>query len=237
MHDSIDDAAVFAGVARALAEKTGDKRFADYFKFVTEKKAKVYLQRVFDNSTTTRGTDGPYNVDKMMAGDYGGEPGAALMLFRTYPRVPFWEQIHDSIPFYTDSGRLASYCDLPEAIEYGENLIVHREAVEATPYLPNVIVSTSPYIRPVDLRNSARHDRPRPAAGAQHQDAVERGEEDGQSAVAAGLSILLLARPRAGTRRIRRGPPSIGTGSGATTLAIRTAPTSARPASPIGRFR
>ena len=72
------------------------------------------------------------------------------MLFRTYPRVPFWEQIHDSIPFYTDSGRLHSYCDLPEAIEYGENLCVHREGVEATPYLPNVIVSTSPFIRPVD---------------------------------------------------------------------------------------
>jgi nitrate reductase alpha subunit len=151
VHDSIDDGAVFAGVARALSEKTGDKRFGDYFKFVTEKKAKVYLQRVFDNSTTTRGTDGPYNVDKMMAGDYGGEPGAALMLFRTYPRVAFWEQIHDSIPFYTDSGRLAGYCDLPEAIEFGENLIVHREAIEATPYLPNVIVSTSPFIRPVDF--------------------------------------------------------------------------------------
>jgi nitrate reductase / nitrite oxidoreductase, alpha subunit len=150
VHDSIDDAAVFAGVARALADKTGDRRFADYFKFITEKKAKVYLQRVFDNSTTTRGADGPYNIDKMLAGDYGGEPGAALMLFRTYPRVPFWEQIHDSIPFYTDSGRLASYCDLPEALEYGENLIVHRESVEATPYLPNVIVSTSPYVRPVD---------------------------------------------------------------------------------------
>ncbi len=151
VHDSIDDAAVFAGVARALTDKTGDKRYADYFKFVTEKKAKVYLQRVFDNSTTTRGTDGPYNVDKMLAGDYGGEPGAALMLFRTYPRVPFWEQTHDSIPFYTDSGRLAGYCDLPEAIEFGENLVVHREAVEATPYLPNVIVSTSPFIRPVDF--------------------------------------------------------------------------------------
>jgi nitrate reductase alpha subunit len=73
------------------------------------------------------------------------------MLFRTYPRVPFWEQIHDSIPFYTDSGRLAGYCDLPEAIEFGENLIVHREAIEATPYLPNVIVSTSPFVRPVDF--------------------------------------------------------------------------------------
>ncbi len=72
------------------------------------------------------------------------------MLHRTYPRVPFYEQIHDSLPFYTDSGRLSSYCDLPEAIEYGENLIVHREGVEATPYLPNVIVSTSPYVRPVD---------------------------------------------------------------------------------------
>ena len=150
IHDSIDDAAVFAGVARALSENTGDRRFADYFKFITEKKAKVYIQRVFDNSTTTRGKNGPYDVDKMMSGEYGGEPGAALMLFRTYPRVPFWEQTQDSIPFYTDCGRLASYCDLPEAIEYGENLIVHREGVEATPYLPNVIVSTSPYTRPVD---------------------------------------------------------------------------------------
>ncbi|HUY31791.1 MAG TPA: molybdopterin-dependent oxidoreductase [Pirellulales bacterium] len=150
VHDTIDDAAVFAGVARALADKTGDGRFADYFKFVTERKAKVYIQRVFDNSTTTRGTDGAYQVDKVLAGAYGGEPGTALMLFRTYPRVPFWEQIHDSIPFYTDCGRLASYCDLPEAIEYGENLVVHREAVEATPYLPNVIVSSSPYLRPVD---------------------------------------------------------------------------------------
>lgn len=151
VHDSLDDAAVFAGTARALAKKTGDVRFADYFRFVTDKKAKVYLQRVFDGSTTTRGTDGPYNVDKLIAGDYGGEPGAALMLFRTYPRVAFWEQIEDSIPFYTDCGRLASYCDLPEAIEFGENLVVHREAVEATPYLPNVIVSTSPYIRPTDF--------------------------------------------------------------------------------------
>ena len=150
VHDSIDDAAVFAGVARAFTVSTGDKRFADYFKFITEKKSKVYIQRVLDNSTTTRGVDGPYDVDKLIAGEYGGEPGAALLLNRTYPRVPFWEQIHDSIPFYTDCGRLASYCDLPEAIEYGENLCVHREGVEATPYMPNVIVSTSPFVRPVD---------------------------------------------------------------------------------------
>ncbi len=150
LYDTRDDAEVFAGVARALARLLNDRRFADYWKFVTEKKAKVYIQRVFDNCITTRGKDGPYQVDKLLAGEYGGEPGTALMLYRTYPRVPFWEQVHDSLPFYTDSGRLHSYCDIPEAIEYGENLIVHREAVEATPYLPNVIVSTSPYVRPKD---------------------------------------------------------------------------------------
>ena len=147
LYDSKDDAAIFAGVAQALTNLTGDRRFADYFKFIGEKKARVYIQRVFDNSTTTRGTNGPYDVDKMLKGEYG-EPGVGMMLTRTYPRVPFYEQLHDSIPFYTDTGRLNAYCDLPEAIEYGENLVVHREGVEATPYLPNVIVSSSPYIRP-----------------------------------------------------------------------------------------
>ncbi|MCP4509453.1 MAG: nitrate oxidoreductase subunit alpha, partial [Fuerstiella sp.] len=151
VHDTVDDGVVFAKVADALAKKTEDQRFSDYFRFITERKNKVYIQRVFDNSTTTRGEDGPYNVDRFIAGEYGGEPGAGLMLFRTYPRVPFWEQIHDSIPFYTDSGRLHSYCDLPEAIEYGENLCVHREGVEATPCMPNVIVSTSPFVRPADF--------------------------------------------------------------------------------------
>ena len=150
VHDSKDDAAIFAAVARALTDLTGDRRCADYWKFITEGKAKVYIQRVFDSCTTTRGEDGAYDVDKLLAGGYGGEPGAALFLFRTYPRIPFYEQVHDSIPFYTDCGRLASYCDLPEAIDAGENLIVHREAVEATPYLPNVIVSSSAYLRPRD---------------------------------------------------------------------------------------
>ena len=69
---------------------------------------------MFDNCTTTRGKDGPYQVDDLLAGKYGGEPGAALMLFRTYPRVAFWEQVHDSIPFYTDCGRLAATAICPK---------------------------------------------------------------------------------------------------------------------------
>lgn len=143
LYDSKDDGMIFALVATKLAELTGDQRFKTHWKFMLEGRPEVYLQRVLDNSTTTKG----YTVADIMAGKYG-EPGSALMLYRTYPRVPFWEQIHDSVPFYTDTGRLNAYTDIPEAIAYGENLIVHREGPEATPYLPNVIVSSSPYVRP-----------------------------------------------------------------------------------------
>ena len=38
----------------------------------------------------------------------------------------------------------------PEAIEYGENFVVHREGPEATPYLPNAIMTSNPYVRPDD---------------------------------------------------------------------------------------
>ncbi len=150
VHDSRDDAVVFAEVARALSDVTGDRRFADMWKYVLEKKNRVYIQRVLNSCNTTIGRDGPYQLDRIMRGDYGGEPGVAMFLFRTYPRVAFYEQVHDSLPFYTDCGRVAAYCDLPEALDCGENLVVHRESVEATPYLPNVIVSTSEYIKPRD---------------------------------------------------------------------------------------
>ena len=32
----------------------------------------------------------------------------------------------------------------------GENFIVHREGTEATPYLPNAIMTSNPYVRPDD---------------------------------------------------------------------------------------
>ncbi len=143
LNDSRDDIAIFAGVADALSALTGDDRFAGYFQFSAT--PEVYIDRVLAGSFTTEG----YTVADLMDGKYG-EPGGALMQYRTYPRIPFWEQVNDSLPFYTDTGRMHAYCDIPEAIEYGENLIVHREAVEATPYLPNVIVSTSKFLRPKD---------------------------------------------------------------------------------------
>ncbi len=141
--DSKDDVTIIAEMAKKLGDLLDDQRLADYWKFALEGRPEVYLQRLLDASTTTTG----YKVDDIMAGKYG-EPGAALMMFRTYPRVAFYEQMNDNVPFYTDTGRLNSYCDIPEAIEYGENFVVHREGPEATPYLPNVIVSSNPYIRP-----------------------------------------------------------------------------------------
>lgn len=149
LHESRDDVRIIAEAAEALAKEAGDPRIADYWSFVLNDKAegvKVYIQRLLDASMSTRG----YSVDDILAGRFG-TPGVALMLFRTYPRIPFWENVNDDLPFWTDTGRLNSYCDIPEAILHGENFIVHREGPEATPYLPNVIVSSNPLIRPDDF--------------------------------------------------------------------------------------
>ncbi len=145
LYDTRDDSRILAELAAQIGDTIGDTRFRDYWKFVLEGKPEVYIQRLLDSSTTTSG----YKFEDIIGGKYG-EPGAALMLFRTYPRIPFWEQIHDSVPFHTDTGRLAAYCDIPEAIEYGENMITHREGPEATPYLPNVIVTSSRFVKPDD---------------------------------------------------------------------------------------
>ncbi len=152
--DSKDDLAILTGIAKALCSQTGDHRFCDMFRLELDGKRGRYIQRLLDTSTTTVG----YTLDDIMAGKYG-PPGGALLLFRTYPRIPFWEQVHDDEPFHTDTGRMHAYSDIPEAIEYGENFIIHREGPEATQYLPNVIVSTNPYVRPDDygVKPEAEH--------------------------------------------------------------------------------
>ncbi|GIK17970.1 MAG: nitrate oxidoreductase subunit alpha [Leptolyngbya sp. PLA2] len=149
VHDGRDDVRILAESAEALGREVGDSRFADYWRFVLDdprEGVRVYIQRILDASTTTRG----YNVSDIIDGKYG-EPGVCLFLFRTYPRMPFYENVHDDLPFWTDTGRLNAYCDIPEAIRHGENFVVHREGPEATPYLPNVIVSSNPLIRPDDF--------------------------------------------------------------------------------------
>jgi nitrate reductase alpha subunit len=133
--NTLGDIDVIALVASKMAELTGDRRFHDYFQFVREKRTEVYLQRVLDFSTNTKG----YQIGDLEKKALEGVP--VLMNSRTIPKAVGYEQVTDSRPWYTKSGRLEFYREEDEFIEAGENLPVHREPVDSTFYEPNVIVA------------------------------------------------------------------------------------------------
>ncbi|MCC7372287.1 MAG: molybdopterin-dependent oxidoreductase [Chloroflexi bacterium] len=142
--DTVADVETFAGVGRALAAEANEPRFADYWRFISDGQTDVYLQRIVNASNTLRG----YQFTTMENLAKQGQP--VLMQSRTYPRVVGWEQTNESRPWYTRSGRLEFYRDENEFIEYGENLSVYREPVDATFYEPNAIVGNKfhPALRP-----------------------------------------------------------------------------------------
>ncbi|MBI3990562.1 MAG: molybdopterin-dependent oxidoreductase, partial [Candidatus Omnitrophica bacterium] len=143
LHETRGDIEVLAGVGKALAGLTGIKNFADYWKFVYENKVEVYLQRIIDGSTALKG----YRIEEVEDNAKKGIP--ALLMTRTYPKIMGWEQSNESQPHYTKTGRLEFYRDEDEFIEYGENIPVHREPVDATFYEPNVIVcGRNDFIKP-----------------------------------------------------------------------------------------
>lgn len=133
--NTIGDIEVYALVASKLAELTGDQRFNDYWKFVNEGKTDVYLQRILDHSTNTKG----YSFKDLHEKALQGIP--AILNSRTTPKNVGYDQITDSTPWYTKSGRLEFYREEDEFIEAGENLPVHREPVDSTFYEPNIIIA------------------------------------------------------------------------------------------------
>ncbi len=133
--NTMGDIEVFATVASKLAELTGDQRFNDYWKYVREHRTDVYLQRILDNSTNTKG----YNFNELHEKALNGVP--ALINSRTTPKNVGYDQLEDNTPWYTKSGRLEFYREEDEFIEAGENLPVHREPVDSTFYEPNIIIS------------------------------------------------------------------------------------------------
>ncbi len=133
--NTMGDIEVYALVASKLAELTGDQRFNDYWKFVNEDRTDVYLQRILDHSTNTKG----YSFKDLHEKAINGVP--AIMNSRTTPKNVGSDQIMDSSPWYTKSGRLESYREEDEFIEAGENLPVHREPVDSTFYEPNIIIA------------------------------------------------------------------------------------------------
>ena len=133
--NTMGDIEVYALVASKLADLTGDQRFNDYWKFVREDRTDVYLQRILDHSTNTKG----YSFKDLHEKAINGVP--AIMNSRTTPKNVGSDQIIDSSPWFTKSGRLESYREEDEFIEAGENLPVHREPVDSTFYEPNIIIS------------------------------------------------------------------------------------------------
>ena len=133
--NTMGDIEVFATVASKLAELTGDNRFNDYWKFVREGQTDVYLQRILDNSTNTKG----YSFKDLHEKALNGVP--SIMLSRTTPKNVGYDQLTDATPWYTKSGRLEFYREEDEFIEAGENLPVHREPIDSTFYEPNIIIS------------------------------------------------------------------------------------------------
>lgn len=133
--NTIGDIEVYALVASKLAELTGDQRFNDYWKFVNEGNTEVYLQRILDFSTNTKG----YQFKDLHEKALQGIP--AIMNSRTTPKSVGYDQVVDSTPWFTKSGRLEFYREEDEFIEAGENLPVHREPVDSTFYEPNCIIS------------------------------------------------------------------------------------------------
>ena len=133
--ETLGDIDVLALVGDQLAQLTGDRRFADCWRFVREGRTDVYLQRILDHSSTTKG----YDVADLEAKAAEGVP--ALLMNRTLPKAVGYEQVAESRPWYTRTGRLEFYREEDEFIEAGENLPVHREPIDSTFYEPNVIVA------------------------------------------------------------------------------------------------
>jgi len=132
---TVGDVEVMAKVGAAFAKRTGDRRFEDYWSFVRADRTSVYLQRILDHSSCTKG----YRIEELEAKAKVGVP--ALMMNRTSPKAVGYEQVTDSRPWYTKTGRLEFYREEDEFIEAGENLPVHREPIDSTFYEPNVIVA------------------------------------------------------------------------------------------------
>jgi nitrate reductase alpha subunit len=140
---TVSDNETYLGVARELTKLTGEKRFEQMWQFFANDRPEVYLQRIIDGSAPLKG----YRFENLEANARQGIP--ALLNTRTYPRINSYEQVHESKPWYTRTGRLEFYRPETEFVEAGENLVVYREPSDATFYDPCAIVAAKhPAIRP-----------------------------------------------------------------------------------------
>ncbi|QZP39658.1 molybdopterin-containing oxidoreductase family protein [Halobaculum magnesiiphilum] len=132
IYDTKQDGEIVARVAEKLDEKIPPEErnvdsFRDYFAEFLDDDGDVtnYIQEAFDAGTTTQGIDVADLRD-----------GPERLKLKTYPRVPFYSQVHDDRPFYTKTGRMEFHKEEDRLIELGRDDIHHYESVEGTPYDP-----------------------------------------------------------------------------------------------------
>jgi len=144
IHNTRGDIEVAKGLGEAIGKLTNDSRHADYWKFINEKdRALPYLQRMMDQSNAMRG----YKIEALEKNAELGIP--AILNTRTYPKYSSFEQIEESKPWYTKTGRLEFYREEAEFQDAGENVVIHREPIDSTPYDPASLVSAPhPLLRP-----------------------------------------------------------------------------------------
>ncbi|MFQ5838898.1 MAG: molybdopterin oxidoreductase, partial [Thermoplasmata archaeon] len=135
LFDVRDDLETYMGVADELARITGDGRFSDAWRWVREKRMEVPGQRLMDASNALKG----YSFIDVVESCRDGVP--FYVMARTSPRIGGWEQVNESKPWYTKTGRLEFYREEDEFLDAGENLPVWRETVDATYHEPAVVVS------------------------------------------------------------------------------------------------
>ncbi len=105
------------------ARAKGDHKLVD--KIV--KTCEGYIQKALDNGTSTKG----FTVERL-------KEGPVRLHLKTYPRVPFWDNVHMDEPIYTKTGRFEFYKEEDKFIALEENLCVHKESIEFTPYGPGM---------------------------------------------------------------------------------------------------
>jgi len=133
IYDTKQDGEIVALVAETLDEKIPPEErnvdsYREYFAEFLDEDGDVreYIQMVLDASMTTRDID----VEDI-------EDGPARLQLKTYPRVPFYGQVHEDRPFYTKTGRMEFHKEEDRLQELGRDDLVHVESVEGTPYGTN----------------------------------------------------------------------------------------------------
>ncbi|WP_435365179.1 molybdopterin-containing oxidoreductase family protein [Haloarchaeobius sp. DYHT-AS-18] len=130
IYDTKQDGEIIALVAEKLdeklppAERTVDSYRAYFEKFLDDDgDVREYIQETFDHGMTTQDID----VEDL-------EDGPERLQLKTYPRVPFYSQVHDDRPFYTKTGRMEFHKEEDRFVELGRGDLDHIESVEGTPY-------------------------------------------------------------------------------------------------------